>query len=99
MNSVLFNQAGLNAPVTGAVFGLSREPGEYHAPCQVTITGTANVVVEGHISPDDEWVVLDTFTASRMVFLGLAPRVRVRVVSATAATVRAVIAARSTLIP
>jgi hypothetical protein len=95
MVSILFNQSGLSGAATGSVFGLTRRVGETHAPLHVSITGTAEVVVEGRISPEGSWVVLDTFTSSRMVFIGLVPRIRVRVVSSTAATVRAVLDAQA----
>lgn len=83
----LYSATGLNAPVAGGWFSVTRDE-RTHLPIVVSLTaGTATVQIEGRNLPTDTAVVLDTLSASGGRVVGRFAQMRVNITAAAGASV------------
>ena len=86
--SAILNVTGQSAPMTGSWFQTPQD-GRTHLPMQVSITaGTADVIVEGRVSAEDQPVVINQLEATDGFVGARFPHIRARLASASGATVR-----------
>jgi hypothetical protein len=85
--NVLMSVTGQSGALTGATYNMyTQDDGFCEAGINIT-AGTATVVIEGRNGPNDQWVVLDTQSATSRTSFVRPPQVRARLTAAAGATV------------